>query len=172
MPHRLRDLLRENIIILDSGTSLGRADNILIDPERHVVGAVVIKAGAIPETAVVCDASDVRYSDVIAVNQLEDLHLAYTDSESLDLVRNGLGVRGSPLISGTGQKLGRISQVIIDEDGAVIEYRVRRGFLGFFGKTEPVAPATLRSVGEDAAVLHDEPEGPAPASSTDDETST
>jgi len=69
-------------------------------------------------------------------------------------------------LSGEGRRLGRITSVLVDEDGHVTQYRVRKGLLGYLRPSLKVDPADLRTSGGEVVVVagpRDDPGEPPPA---------
>lgn len=164
MATTLRKLLRRQVVALDTGRALGRPAAVVIDPDRHRVGVVVITRGSLPETSVVVHARHIQSfdADTLAVDGLAALTVAVHDEEAFDLVRRGLELRGRPVLNAEGRRLGRISSVLVDADGRVTQYRVRRGFLGYFRPSLKVSPEELRTTGGEMAVVAGAEEREAP----------
>ncbi len=164
MAATLRKLLRRQVVALDTGRALGRPADILIDPDRHRVAVVVITRGRVPETSVVVHARHIRSfdTDTLGVDSLGALTVAAHDEEALGLLGRGLELRGRPVLTAQGRRLGRITAVLVDAEGAVTQYRVRRGLLGYLRPTLKVSPEELRTAGGEVAVVAGEEEQEAP----------
>lgn len=155
MATTLTKLLRREVVALDTGRTLGRPADVLIDPERHRVAVIVITRGSLPETSVVVHAKDVQSfaADTIAIDRLGSLIVAAHDPQALELLRRGLEFRGRPVLSSEGKSLGRITSILVDEAGHVAQYRVRKGLLGYLRPSLKVDPADLRTSGGEVAVV-------------------
>ncbi len=155
MATTLRKVLRREVVALDSGRALGRPADIVVDPERHRVALVVLTRGSLPETSVVVHARHVHSfdADTIGVDSLEALRVAAQDEETLELLRRGLELRGRPVLSAEGRRLGRITTIVVDADGTVRQYRIRKGLLGYLRPSLKIDPKELRTAGGDMAVV-------------------
>jgi PRC-barrel domain protein len=99
-------------------------------------------------------------TDTLAIESLDSLKIAAADPAALELLARGRDFRGQPLIDARGTKLGKVVQIRLDEHGRVVEYRARRGPLGWLKPATKIKPAQLRTGGGDIGVVH------APAATT------
>lgn len=155
MAVKLKKVAKRQLVTLAEGRKLGRPVDILVDPERHKVAILVVTAGEVPETSVIVHASALRSfeSDTLALEDLGSLKVAAHDEEALRLLRQGLRLKGQPVLGAGGMKLGRIARVLVDERGSVVEYRVRKRPLGFLRPLLKLDPAALRTSGGEMAVV-------------------
>ena len=142
---------------LAEGRNLGRPAEVLIDPERHVASLVVLARGHVPDSTLFVAAGKVRSfdTDTLAIDSVDSLKIAATDPEALALLARGLDFRGHPLIDARGRKLGKVGQIRLDENGRVVQYRARRGLLGWLKPATKITPAQLRTAGAEMGVLHE-----------------
>ncbi len=154
MPSRLKAIRRRDAVTIAEGREVGRPVDVLIDPERHEVSVIVLTRGALPDTSVIVHAGNIRSfdSDTLAIEDLDSLKIAARDEEALALIRRGLEFQGRSLLTSHGRKLGKIRQVIVDDDGKVLEYHVRRGLLGWLQPALRIAPADLGTSGGEIAI--------------------
>ena len=155
MATKLSKLLKRELVAIDEGLTLGLPDDILIDPEQHRVGIIVLTAGAVPETSVVAHANAIQSfdSDTLAIRSINALRLAAHDEEAKELLQRSLHFRDHPVLSSAGARLGRIRNVLIDHEGQVVEYRIRRTPLGFLRPKMRITPTDLRTSGGQVAVI-------------------
>ena len=161
MAVKLKTILKRDVVTLAEGRNLGPPTDVLIDPERHVASLVVLARGHVPDSTLFVDAGEVRSfdTDTLAIDSLDSLKIAATDPAALALLARGLDFQGHPLIDGRGQRLGKVVQIRLEEDGRVAEYRVRRGLVGRLRPAKKIRPAELRTAGVEMGVLREsEPE--------------
>jgi uncharacterized protein YrrD len=142
-------------MVLDRGICLGRLADVLLDTERHRIAALVLTKAQRPEVWTVIPARAVHdfNADDLTIDSLNSVGLAFDDESLLELAAGARGLGGRPVLSRDGQRLGKVSRVIVDELGHVREYHVRRGLFGLFGRTQRIIAGDLGAVGEDFAVL-------------------
>lgn len=152
----LKDVLRRNVIAMSDGLIIGRPSDVLIDTHRHRIGLIVLEAGKTFETCVICSPDEIASfeEDTLALNGLSSLKLGCTDQPTLDLLREGIRMKGRTVISREGHILGRIVGAEVDSRGNIIEYRMRRGFFGWLKRAQVVMPGDIAGAGADTAVTH------------------
>ncbi len=157
MASKLKTCLKRDVVTIAEGRSLGRPADILIDPERHTASLVVLARGNVPESTLFVPATAVRSfdTDTLAIDSLASLRIAATDRDALALLEKGLRFRGHPLIDSQGRKLGKVVQIRLDERGKVVEYRVRRGLLGWFTPRAKIEPQRLGTSGGEMGVVNE-----------------
>jgi uncharacterized protein YrrD len=150
----LRDVIKRDLVALEEGIDLGRPHDLLIDPSKHTVVAVVLTHGSAPETWVVCAPGEVKSfsADTLAISSLRSIHLAFHDAAVLKLIRSGIRLRGHAVLTQEGRKLGRITDADLDETGKVAEYFLKKGILGWLGRRRRISSDELQSVGVDVAI--------------------
>jgi uncharacterized protein YrrD len=160
-------------VTLAEGRNLGRPADILIDPERHVASLVVLARGNVPDSTLFVAAGEVRSfdTDTLAIDSVDSLKIAATDPAALALLAKGLDFRGHPLIDPRGRRLGKVVQIRLDENGSVVEYRARRGLLGWLKPRTKIRPAQLRTAGGEMGVLQETDAAPRALPSANLETS-
>ena len=156
MPRTLQSTLKRQVYTVEEGIRLGRPQDMLIDPDRHEVAAVILVDKMIPQTATVIAAKDVRSfaEDTIAIAGLSAVHLAYQERGFAQLIERGHHFKGRDIITSDGHNVGRIVHVLIDDGGKVVEYRVAKGLLRrLLRLTKPVLPSELLTSGGEVAVV-------------------
>lgn len=155
MPTRLTRLVRRDVVAIADGYGLGRPQTALIDPSQHRVAAIVIVPNHVLELTVYVRASAVANfdSDTIAIDAMTSLRLAAHDEYVLELLRQDVVFHERPVLSSQGQHLGRIKDVVLDNEGIVIEYWIRRKTLGRLRPLLKVSPDALTAPPGHVAVI-------------------
>lgn len=155
MATRISKLLKRDVVAILEGRTLGRPANVLIDPDQQRIAAVVLVAAQIPELSVAVRSSAILSfgTDTIAIEAMSSLRVAAHDELVLGLLAHGGNVRGREVLSGAGEKLGRIRDVVVDDAGDVTEYRIRKHRLGLFRPLLKVSPDVLRAPTGQVAVV-------------------
>lgn len=146
----LRALTKKPIYDVETGVVVGKPEDILVDPKKHKIGLVVLSYGELPETSVVCDVTAIGQfgNDSLTIPSLEKLHLAVHDKSSLDELARGISLRKRTVMSPDGQTIGKIVATEIDNEGNVIQYRLRRPRLGMLRPSFAMKPEEISRLGE------------------------
>ena len=154
MATKIKKILKRDLVTVEEGRNLGRATDIRIEPDKHRIELLVLATGSVPDASLVVHAASVRSfeTDKIAIDNLDALKVAAQDEDALGLLNRGLHFTGREVVSSTGQRLGKIANVLVDADGLVTEYRLRKGLRGILWPAVKVTPAQLGTAGVEIAV--------------------
>lgn len=146
----LNSLSERDVVAVAEGLQLGPPAQLLVDVDEHRLAYVVVAAGRTLDTSIVAPASALASlaGDSLALHGLAALELAFRDQQALALLRRGLGLVGLPVVTDGGEELGTIGDVELDEQGAVVNYLVRRSGVGRILRAHRVPPTEVRSVGQ------------------------
>lgn len=95
-----------------------------------------------------CDRHRSVGNDSLTIPSLEKLHLAVHDKSSLDELARGISLRKRTVMSPDGQTIGKIVATEIDNEGNVIQYRLRRPRLGMLRPSFAMKPEEISRLGE------------------------
>ncbi len=151
----LKSLTKKPIYAIDPGIEIGKATDILVDPETHKIALVVLSYGDIPETSVVCEAESIgEFGNTnLTIEGLSKLHLAVHDKASLDDLERGISLRKRTVMTPEGQTLGSISRTEVDERGNVLQYRLRKPRFGLLRPTFALKPEEVQKLGHGVVVV-------------------
>lgn len=167
---KMRDLKGMTILTLQEGEQLGRVRSLLVDPAAgQVVALVLDKRTPSGEAQVVATAN---------VHSVGKAAITVQDRGSLvplariprfqALARENITVRGKMVVTETGQKMGRIGEMLIDAGSFKIQAILLKGFLG---RQRRIPSEQIRTIGPDVVVVQEDmprpaslrPTGPVPA---------
>ena len=146
----LNALYELNVVAVAEGLQLGRPRDLLIDVDDHRLAYIVVAAGIVPDTAIVAPADAIASmaGDALAIHGLAALQLAFREQRALELIRRGLRLVDLPVVTDGGEELGTVQDVELDEQGAVLNYVVRRPGVGRVLRAHRVPPNEVRTVGQ------------------------
>lgn len=155
MASKVEQILKRELVTAAEGRRLGKPEDVVLDPDRHEIAYLLVNRGAVHDTALVVQAEAVRSfgTDALAVDRLDSLTIAGRDPQALRLLERDVEFRRHPVLTSKGVDLGRIASIVVDERGHVLEYRVRKGLLGWLKPAQKVEPATLGTFGVEAAIV-------------------
>jgi uncharacterized protein YrrD len=156
--HRsVSELRGKTILSVNDGAKIGSVDDVLIDPNSLRVAALTVTSGGVfdRETNYV-PASDVNKwgKDAVLVEGREVFRAEadITDRESWISAANKLN--GLTMVDSHGTRLGRIEDVLIDDSGKIVSYRISDSMMG--GSARDIPAETTKAMGEDVVIVEAE----------------
>jgi uncharacterized protein YrrD len=148
------ELMSMPVISMSEGKQLGKVKDVLFDPEQHaLLGLMVTPSSAMDSTMLVAKERINAIGDAaITVSDAAALQEVASQERAREIIDSCIHLRGTSVVSETGNSLGTIDKILIDDSGNVAAYRASSGLLGFGSKTD-ITPAEVISVGEDAIVV-------------------
>lgn len=157
MATKVGKILKRSVVTVEEGRDLGTPTDMRIDPDEHRIRLVVLAAGTVPDSALVVHSESVRSfeADKLAIDNLDALKVAAKDEDALALLNTGLDFKNREVMTARGDRLGKIKSVLVDENGVVTQYRLRKGVRGILLPAVRVTPADLGTSGGEVAVADD-----------------
>ncbi len=157
---RSRELIGKAIVTITHGEVVGRVKDVLIDPERFEIVALVLPGKAFGKGKMILPRSVIQLfgKDVILVKSNEAMPL----DESLPNVSRLLAVsgqmKGRLIATEKGERVGVVNDVLVDEDGRVTGYDLARVFVkkGPVAESRQVPAHVTRSIGPDLIIVDSE----------------
>ena len=149
------DLIKKQLVQLDTGNIVGSIADLLIDPEAGRLAAVVATTGRWRETTVIpWEQIVVSTGDVVLIAAGVEPQPASAVPRLQALLERKIHLSGTPVLTEKGSRVGTVGELLIDSDGAIQAYTINRGFLG--SERLFVAVAGVVSIGADALLVHEE----------------
>jgi uncharacterized protein YrrD len=142
------------VIAVNEGKELGRVKDVLFDPDRHALLGVMVSPNAGMDTLKFVDREQIESigDSAITVSASAALTEISARPRAQEIANSGLHLRGTPVVTETGNSLGTVDKILIDESGNITAYHASSGLLGFGDRTD-VLPEEVISVGDDAIVV-------------------
>lgn len=147
-------LLSMPVIAVNEGKELGRVKDVLFDPERHTLLGFMVSPNAGMEALKFVDRDQIEAigDSAITVSASAALQEVSSQPRAQEIVDSCLHLRGTNVVTETGNSLGTIDKILIDDSGNVTAYHASSGLLGFGDKTD-ILPQEVISIGDDAIVV-------------------
>ena len=147
------NLMSMPVISTSEGKELGKVKDVLFDPNEHAILAVMVTPSGRDTTMLVVRERINSIGDkAITVNDVGALQELTAAPRAQEIIDSCVHLRGTSVVSETGNSLGTVDKILIDESGNVAAYRASSGLLGFGAKTD-ISPSEVISVGQDALVV-------------------
>jgi len=151
-----RDLIGRLIVTVTHGEIVGKVKDVLIDPQQWTIAALVLPSRMFSRETTIIPRSVVHVfgEDVVLVKSNE----AMVRDDSLDHVASLVAVsgemRGRPIATEHGVRLGVLNDLLIDESGKVVAYDLARVFVGGpVAESKQIPFSATRSVGPDLIII-------------------
>jgi uncharacterized protein YrrD len=150
--HKSKDLIGKTIVQQQTGDKVAIVYDVIFDAEARKVLALLIETGGWFRDARIVPWSRVTsIGDVILVRGDTPAVVKASESEVAGLLSQDPHITGVPIVSDTGEKVGTVGDLLIDDRGEVQGYEVKQGRIHLSGhKFLPVDQ--VRAVGPDAVI--------------------
>jgi uncharacterized protein YrrD len=151
-----RKLIGKPIVTITKGEIIGRVRDVLVDPVRFEIAALVLPGKLLSRETIVLPRSVVSVfgRDVILVKGDE----AMPKDDSLEQVASLIAVsrqmKGREVATEKGVRVGVLDDVVVDENGKVIAYHLAKVFIkGPVAGSKQIPLQATRSVGPDILIV-------------------
>jgi len=153
---RSRDLIGKPLVLIASGEIIGKVKDVLVDPDRFEIAALVLPGKLFSKVAMVLPRNAVQVfgRDVILIKGNE----AMPRDDSLDRVASLIAVsgqmKGRQVATEKGVRVGILNDVWVDENGKVVSYDLAKVFVtGPIAESKQIPLGATRSIGRDLIIV-------------------
>ena len=156
---RSQDIIGKVVISVSTGQKLGTVEDLLIDPPAMRVAALLLSKGSLINRDVVAvpvDDVEAWGQNAIMVNGPESALRREELADHEKWVSATDDIRGRPIITVDGTRVGQVDDLIIDRDGNVTLYEIGEGGMALASrdKAKKVFPAnTTQAIGQDVIIV-------------------
>jgi uncharacterized protein YrrD len=153
----VNDLKGKTILSLKDGEKLGQVDDILIDPGTlRISGLVATSGGLFDQKNRVVLAQDIdRWGKDAVLVQDGNVFRSLSDVPDRENWLSATNkITGLSVVSSSGDKIGQVDDVIVDNGGKMVAYRVSSGFADrSFGRSREIPANATRKLGKDVVIV-------------------
>jgi len=153
----LSDLKGKTILSIDAGEKLGQVDDILIDVANMQVAAIVTSLGSLMnKERRILSAADVTTwgRDAVLVKDRSALRVETDVADRDKWASTSNRLKGLSIVTTSGNRLGKVDDLVVDAGGRIVAYRVSEGTFGT--RHRDIDAATTKSIGADAVIVEGE----------------
>ena len=144
------------IVAIYEGKVLGNVKDPIFDPDSHTLIGLTFGGKNGDGERFVDRAHVLRLGPhAVTVLYAPDAGRVNDNDRAREIVESRVRVRGAPVLTDTGEPIGKVDKVWIDETGSVVQYRASNGGWGFLGSHE-IAPEEVVVIGEDVVIVSSE----------------
>lgn len=151
MARNAGELVSKPVIDTAEGRSLGRVKDAMFEPEQHLLYGLLVETEA-GDRFLARDAVRGFGADAVTVDGEGAITDLGTESRARELMESGIRLRGTKVITETGDSLGTVDKIMIEDDGSVVCYQTASGLLGI-GERHEVPPSRVMRIGTDAIIV-------------------
>ncbi len=149
---KANDLIGKPIVQQDTGERIASVYNVVIDRATQRAVALLIQSGGwLRDARVVPWNRITSIGDVILARGDEPVIVKASDPELAGLVAQTGEITGTRIVTASGEELGTVGDVFIDDDGRVLGYEVKHGLLSL-ARRQFLPVAQVQTVGQDAVI--------------------
>jgi uncharacterized protein YrrD len=148
------ELKGKAILSMREGERVGQVEDVLSDPSNlRVSGVVLSKGGLFDKERRILPAADIKTwgKDALLVENMNVFRSEADLPERDTWVSATSRLNGLAIVSSAGDRLGQVSDVLIDKDGKIVSYLVSEGTFG--GRSREIPAGATRSIGRDAVIV-------------------
>ncbi|MBD2328018.1 PRC-barrel domain-containing protein [Alkalinema sp. FACHB-956] len=151
------DLIGCPIVAFDTGKKFARVQDLIFDQDRNLLIALLVEEPGFLRDAKVLPIESIQSmgADAVITSSKEDVIPASSHSKISAILDHNNIMKGTQILTVTGQNLGKMVDLYIDENSGVVEgYEVSGGIFAdaYSGRSFVPALQTLR-IGEDYAFV-------------------
>jgi uncharacterized protein YrrD len=142
------------VLSVSGGEKLGQVADVLVDRENLRVAGVVISKGTLLDKErrfLPAEAVSTWGRDAILVKDADVFRSEANLPEREKWVSALDKIKGLAMVSTTGDRIGRVDDLVIDGEGRITAYRVSEGTFG--GNAREIEARETKSIGPDAVIV-------------------
>jgi uncharacterized protein YrrD len=147
--HAVNGLFGKDVVVESTGERRAKVEDVVFDREARRVVALLVGDGLLGGRRFVRWEEISGLGDVIVVRGGAEFPRLRDDPELSDLHKNSYKITGTDVIHG-GEKIGSVSDILVDDSGAVAGYEVSRGLLGDLKGRRFLPADQVEAAGRDA----------------------
>ncbi len=149
---KAKELIGKAIVNQATGEKVATVRDLMFDPHARAITAILIDSSWSRDARVVPWRAVTGISDVVLVQSETPVIIASTEPELADQITQDFRVTGIPIISDSGERIGTVGDLFINEQGEVVGYEVNQGLLGSLSGHKFLAAEHVQAVGKDAII--------------------
>lgn len=149
-----KDLVSLPVVATAEGRELGRVKDVLFDPSEQQLVGLMVSPSSGADTSMFVARQRIRGigGDAVTVDAADALVPVASDERARTIVESNIHFTGTKVLTESGDSLGKIDAIIVDDEGQISGYRASTGVLKFNEKNEIRRDQVIK-VGEDAIIV-------------------
>ena len=151
-----RDIIGKPMITIQHGEIIGKVKDVLIDPDRYEIAALVLPGKLFSRKTMVLPRHQVHVfgKDVILVKSNEAMPRDDTLENVSSLIAVTKQMRGQAVVTEQGLRIGVVDDVLINEQGKVVSYALTKVAVeGPIAESKRIPLSYMRTLGPDVIIV-------------------
>lgn len=150
---KAKELVGKAIVNQATGEHVATVRDLIFDGDaRHVAALLVDSGGWFRDARVVCWEAIASIGDVVMVQGESPVVTASSAPQLSDELKQDVRISGMPIMSDSGERIGSVGDLFIDDKGDVVGYEVKQGFMSDLGGRKFLFADDVQTVGRDAII--------------------
>lgn len=152
---KAKELIGKQIVNQASGEQLATVRDVVFDPQAHHIVALLVESGGWFRDARVLRWSDVvSISDVIMARGDASIITASEDANLSEQMKQDVRLSGIDIMSESGERIGTVGDLYINDAGVVVGYEVKQGFINDLAGRKFLLADHVQTIGKDAIIAN------------------
>jgi uncharacterized protein YrrD len=150
----LKDLVNLPVVSNAAATEIGRVEEVLFDPSSNALFGLVVAPVAKDGQRLLVPQRGIRSigKDAITVESMNVAQRYEENVQAQEISAAGGYREGMSVMTESGETVGKVDRITINEDGTVASYH---SSTGFFGSKHDIEPSEVKSGSKDMIIISD-----------------
>jgi uncharacterized protein YrrD len=150
------EFLSMPVITTAHGREVGRVRDIIFDPDQQLLLGFMVAPTRDSERDMFLGQPFVRGigRDAVTIDNENSLQPLATAPRARQVIDSGIHLKGANVLTMGGDTLGRVHQVLVDDDGHIAAYTTNNGPLSRSPRAQ-IAPEQVVRIGEHTIIVED-----------------
>jgi len=127
---KAKELIGKSIVNQSTGERIASVHDLVFDTNAHAVAALLVDSGGwFRDARVVCWDTVTSISDVVMVQGEHPVITASSAPHLDEMLKRDIRLSGIPIVTETGERIGLVGDLYINDAGEVVGYEVNQGFM-------------------------------------------
>jgi uncharacterized protein YrrD len=150
---KAKELVGKPIVNQATGEHLATVRDLIFNADARKVAALLVDSGGwFRDARVVCWDAIASISDVIMVAGDTPVVAASSAPQLSDELKQDVRITGMPIVSDSGERIGTVGDLYINDAGVVIGYEIKQGFINDLAGRKFLFADHVQTVGRDAII--------------------
>lgn len=150
---KAKELIGKSIVHQSTGERIAEVRDLVFESDaRHVAAVMVDQGGWFRDARVILWSSIVSIGDAMMVQGEAPIVVASEAPTLRDELQQDIRITGAPIMTDTGDRIGTVGDLYINDNGEVVGYEVRQGFMSDLAGRKFLAAEDVQTVGRDAII--------------------